>query len=526
MERPRRDDVLELEVGDLAFGGAGGRAPRRLRRLLPRRRPRRPDPGARDQGAPPLRRGGPRRGAEPRAGPRRAALPLRPALRRLPPAARGLRGRSSPPSATRWPSTSRASATSTGSRCCRPTPPSRPSATATGWSTRRPPGPAGELTLGFHARGRWDEVIDVEACLLATALGNAVRETVRAGGGRGRPRALRPARPGRRPAPRRRARGHRHRPGAGDAGDRRRGRGGGRRGRGRSPGRTPSSSGVLHAVNAGVAETTAGHPTRVVAAATGSRSGSSARRCACRPARSSRPTRAWPSASTSAWPRRPASTAPRWSTTCSPAPAARRRAPRGARGRGDRRRPRGGGRRRAQRRRQRPGQPHRAPRGRRASCCASAAASCRPPTSPWSDPPRAGLSGRAVRRVLELAPPTLVYVSCQPATFADNAARFVEGGYRLEWVRPVDMFPQTPHIEAVARFTRVSARCRAPPSAARRSGAGGGARGTAPSMRARSRPISSSRPNASASRSRVRAPTRGTMSSPARAPRRSPAGRP
>lgn len=70
------------------------------------------------------------------------------------------------------------------------------------------------------------------------------------------------------------------------------------------------------------------------------------------------------------------------------------------------------------------------------------------------DPPRAGLSGGAVRRILELAPPVLVYVSCQPATFADNAARFVEGGYRLEWVRPVDMFPQTPHIEAVARFTR------------------------------------------------------------------------
>ena len=70
------------------------------------------------------------------------------------------------------------------------------------------------------------------------------------------------------------------------------------------------------------------------------------------------------------------------------------------------------------------------------------------------DPPRAGLSGGACRRILELAPRTLVYVSCQPATFADNARRFVDGGYRLEWVRPVDMFPQTPHIEAVARFTR------------------------------------------------------------------------
>ena len=70
------------------------------------------------------------------------------------------------------------------------------------------------------------------------------------------------------------------------------------------------------------------------------------------------------------------------------------------------------------------------------------------------DPPRAGLSGGACRRILELAPKTLVYVSCQPATFADNAKRFVDGGYTLEWVRPVDMFPQTPHIESVARFAR------------------------------------------------------------------------
>ncbi len=77
-----------------------------------------------------------------------------------------------------------------------------------------------------------------------------------------------------------------------------------------------------------------------------------------------------------------------------------------------------------------------------------------PPDVAIVDPPRAGLSGRAVRRLLELAPPVLVYVSCQPATFADNAARLIAGGYRLEWVRPVDMFPQTPHIEAVARFVR------------------------------------------------------------------------
>jgi len=72
------------------------------------------------------------------------------------------------------------------------------------------------------------------------------------------------------------------------------------------------------------------------------------------------------------------------------------------------------------------------------------------------DPPRGGLSGKAVRRVLEVEAPVLVYVSCHPATFADNAARFVEGGYRLDWVQPVDMFPQTPHVEAVARFTRAA----------------------------------------------------------------------
>lgn len=71
------------------------------------------------------------------------------------------------------------------------------------------------------------------------------------------------------------------------------------------------------------------------------------------------------------------------------------------------------------------------------------------------DPPRGGLSGGAIRRILELAPPVLVYISCQPTTFADNARRFVDGGYRLEYVQPVDMFSQTPHIEAVARFVRV-----------------------------------------------------------------------
>jgi len=68
------------------------------------------------------------------------------------------------------------------------------------------------------------------------------------------------------------------------------------------------------------------------------------------------------------------------------------------------------------------------------------------------DPPRAGLSAKIVRRIVEAAPGRIVYVSCNPTTLAPNAAQLVEAGYQLIKVRPVDMFPQTPHIEAVALF--------------------------------------------------------------------------
>jgi 23S rRNA (uracil1939-C5)-methyltransferase len=66
------------------------------------------------------------------------------------------------------------------------------------------------------------------------------------------------------------------------------------------------------------------------------------------------------------------------------------------------------------------------------------------------DPPRAGLSQKVVRRIVEAAPSRIVYVSCNPTTLAPNAAQLVEAGYRLVRVRPVDMFPHTPHIECVA----------------------------------------------------------------------------
>lgn len=71
-----------------------------------------------------------------------------------------------------------------------------------------------------------------------------------------------------------------------------------------------------------------------------------------------------------------------------------------------------------------------------------------------ADPPRAGFHPRALRAVLALGAGRLVYVSCNPATLARDLGVLTAGGYRLEAVQPVDMFPHTPHIEVVARLVR------------------------------------------------------------------------
>ncbi len=70
------------------------------------------------------------------------------------------------------------------------------------------------------------------------------------------------------------------------------------------------------------------------------------------------------------------------------------------------------------------------------------------------DPPRAGLSKKVVHRIIDAAPRRIVYVSCNPTTLAPNAAELVEAGWSLKRVRPVDMFPQTHHIECVAVLER------------------------------------------------------------------------
>lgn len=71
------------------------------------------------------------------------------------------------------------------------------------------------------------------------------------------------------------------------------------------------------------------------------------------------------------------------------------------------------------------------------------------------DPPRAGLHPKTLRGILNLRPSVIVYVSCNPATLARDLAGFVEGGaYALERAVAIDMFPHTYHIESVARLAR------------------------------------------------------------------------
>jgi 23S rRNA (uracil1939-C5)-methyltransferase len=69
------------------------------------------------------------------------------------------------------------------------------------------------------------------------------------------------------------------------------------------------------------------------------------------------------------------------------------------------------------------------------------------------DPPRAGAEAQ-VRALAGSAVSRIAYVSCNPATFARDARALVDGGYDLDWVRPVGQFRWSTHVELAARFSR------------------------------------------------------------------------
>ena len=71
-----------------------------------------------------------------------------------------------------------------------------------------------------------------------------------------------------------------------------------------------------------------------------------------------------------------------------------------------------------------------------------------------ADPPRSGMNPKTVADIIKLTPDRIVYVSCNPTTQIRDIKEFIENGYKLLKVRPVDMFPHTYHIENVALLKR------------------------------------------------------------------------
>ena len=77
-----------------------------------------------------------------------------------------------------------------------------------------------------------------------------------------------------------------------------------------------------------------------------------------------------------------------------------------------------------------------------------------PPDLLVLDPPRSGAGGRVMRRIAEARAPRVIYVSCNPTTLAPDLKDLVAGGYAIRTVQPLDLFPQTYHVECVVLLER------------------------------------------------------------------------
>ena len=71
-----------------------------------------------------------------------------------------------------------------------------------------------------------------------------------------------------------------------------------------------------------------------------------------------------------------------------------------------------------------------------------------------ADPPRAGLGAKVCSLIVDLAPRSIVYVSCDPSSLARDARTLVDSGYEMDQIRAFDLFPMTQHVECVARFIK------------------------------------------------------------------------
>jgi 23S rRNA (uracil1939-C5)-methyltransferase len=66
-----------------------------------------------------------------------------------------------------------------------------------------------------------------------------------------------------------------------------------------------------------------------------------------------------------------------------------------------------------------------------------------------ADPPRTGCDAALLKAIIRSRPRRMVYVSCNPSTLAKDCKMLLDGGFRIEWIQPVDMFPQTAHVECI-----------------------------------------------------------------------------